>query len=71
MPSAPRPKLVSTAVVAEQYGVSERTVRRWITSGLIAGFRIGPRLIRVDLEEVAEALRLRIPNARGVTRRGR
>ena len=28
--------------------VSTRTVRRWIASGQLAGYRIGPRLLRLD-----------------------
>lgn len=47
---------------AKQYGsirtaaqiteVSEKTIRRWIADGLIRAERIGPRLIRVDLESL-------------------
>ena len=41
---------------SEQYGVSERTLRRYITQGKITGYRLGPRMIRVDLDEVEQLL---------------
>jgi len=48
---------------SEQYGVSERTLRRYIAQGKITGYRLGPRMIRVDLDEV-EALLEPIPTAK-------
>ena len=45
-------KLVSIAAAADHYGVSQQTVRRWIASGRITADRVGPRLIRVDLDEI-------------------
>ena len=35
---------------AEVYGVSTKTIRRWIAAGFIDAYRVGPRLLRVDLE---------------------
>jgi excisionase family DNA binding protein len=32
--------------------VSRQTVRRWIASGRITAYRVEPRLIRIDLEEI-------------------
>lgn len=34
---------------ALKYKVSEKTIRRWITSGTLEARRLGPRLIRVNL----------------------
>lgn len=34
---------------AEAYQVSQKTIRRWISAGIIDARRVGPRLIRVDL----------------------
>jgi len=48
--------LASLADAAQQYGVSIRTIRRRIADGTVGGYRIGPRLIRVDLNELAQAL---------------
>lgn len=33
---------------AEQYSISEKTIRRRITDGTLKARRIGPRLIRID-----------------------
>ncbi|WNG94993.1 AlpA family transcriptional regulator [Mycobacterium sp. ITM-2016-00318] len=38
-------------------GVGERTIRDWITRGLIKGYKINARLIRVDLNELDAAMR--------------
>lgn len=50
----------SLALGADYIGVSEKTIRRMISSGLITGYRVGPRLIRVDLNEL-DALASPIP----------
>jgi excisionase family DNA binding protein len=52
---------------ASHAGVSTRTIRRRIADGSITGYRFGPRVIRVDLDEV-ESLFKRMPAA---DRRGR
>jgi excisionase family DNA binding protein len=44
-------------------GVSTRTIRRRIADGSITGYRFGPRVIRVDLDEV-ESLFKRMPTAK-------
>jgi excisionase family DNA binding protein len=43
---------VSIAEAAAHYGVSDKSLRRWIAAGLIKAERIGPKLIRVDLESL-------------------
>lgn len=47
------PRLSSLAQVAEAFGVSERTVRRWIADGDIVAYRLGRRQIRIDTESLA------------------
>lgn len=47
---------------AEYLGVSDKTLRRMIASGVVTGYRAGPRLIRVDLNELDAMLRP-IPSA--------
>jgi excisionase family DNA binding protein len=37
---------------AERRGLSVPTIRRYITQGLIRAERVGPKLIRVDLDSV-------------------
>ena len=38
--------------VALTRNVSTKTVRRWITDGLIYAERVGPRLIRIDVNSL-------------------
>ena len=54
--------LVSIDQAARLVDVSSRTIRRRIADGSLAGYRFGPRVIRVDLDEV-ESLLTRIPAA--------
>jgi excisionase family DNA binding protein len=50
-----RPAPIKTT--SEQYDVSEKTLRRYIAEGKITGYRLGPRLIRVDLDEIEQLLK--------------
>ncbi|NMN93903.1 helix-turn-helix transcriptional regulator [Antrihabitans stalactiti] len=50
-------RLASIAVAAECCDVSTKTIRRYIAAGRITGYRIGPRLLKVDLEELDQLLR--------------
>jgi excisionase family DNA binding protein len=54
--TTPPERLESVTVAAARVGVSEQTVRRWIRLGIIRGYRIGPRQVRVDLDEVTQAI---------------
>lgn len=51
-----RPRLAPISTVADQYGLSEQTILQWISDGKVAAYRIGPRTVRVDLDEVAAEL---------------
>lgn len=42
---------------AEALSVSTRTIRRYIAAGRFKAYRVGPRLIRVDLSELDSAMR--------------
>jgi excisionase family DNA binding protein len=68
MPTQSPPKsarrLAPISVAADYAAVSTKTIRRWISSGRVAGYRAGPRLIRVDLAELDAMLRP-IPTAGG------
>ncbi len=55
--TALRRHLVNINQAAEHFGVSARTIRRYIAAGRVTGYRTGPRLIRVDLNEVDAMLR--------------
>jgi hypothetical protein len=47
-----------------------RTLRRYIAHGRLTGYRVGPRLIKVDLNEL-DAMASPIPTARGHGAAGR
>lgn len=57
-------RLESIPNAAQYVGVNPRTIRRWIASGHITGYRAGPRLIRVDLNEI-DVMLAPIPTAGG------
>ena len=66
-----RRDLASLTDAAEHARVSTRTLRRRISDGSLTGYRMGPRLIRVDLNELDAILRP-IPTAGdGALSRGR
>jgi excisionase family DNA binding protein len=50
-------RLANIAEAADYIGANPRTIRRYIASGRLTGYRVGPRLIRVDLNEVDALLR--------------
>ena len=52
-----RHTMITQQQAAEYLGVGERTVRQMIADGTLRGYRIGPRLIRLRLDEVEAALR--------------
>lgn len=42
--------------IAEYLGVDARTVRRYISEGVLPAYRVGPKVLRVDLNEVETLL---------------
>lgn len=48
--------LISTKQAGEMIGVSAQTIRNWIHSGLVTGFRVGPRRFRLDADELPKAV---------------
>ena len=44
--------LVSIEFAAGFFGVSKRTIRNWISKEILVGYETGPRLIRLDYEEI-------------------
>ena len=51
-------RMVSVQAAADMLGVSAKTIRRRIADGVIKGYRFGPRILRVDPDEVKAALRV-------------
>jgi excisionase family DNA binding protein len=50
--------------VAAYSGLPVRTLRDWVAKGLLPAYRIGPRQIQIDLNDI-DRLRVRIPAANG------
>lgn len=48
----PPRRYARVADAAEYVGVSEKTIRRLIDSGRLTTYRLGPRIVRVDLGQV-------------------
>lgn len=53
---------VTLSAAAEHLGVSQKTLRRMISQGRITAYRFGPRLVRVDANEL-DAIGTKIPAA--------
>ena len=49
-----RQHLISLAEAADRIDVSTRTLRRYIAAGRLTGYRVGPRLIKIDPTELAQ-----------------
>jgi excisionase family DNA binding protein len=49
-------KLITVADVVATYGLSERTVRRYLAEGVLSARRCGKRSIRLDAEQVEREL---------------
>lgn len=50
-------RLATLAEAAEYLQISPRTIRRRIADGSLTGYRLGSRIIRVDLAEVDSLMR--------------
>ena len=61
---APARRLVPLAQASVYAACSTKTLRRRIADGSLTGYRMGPRLIRVDLDELDQLLS-RIPTSGG------
>jgi excisionase family DNA binding protein len=46
------PELIGLQEAADYCDVSYRTARRWVSSGRLKAVRVGPRLLKVSLEEL-------------------
>lgn len=47
---------LSIAEAATTLNVSTKTIRRYIASGQLTAYRVGPRLLRLDRDQVAALL---------------
>jgi excisionase family DNA binding protein len=46
------PELIGLQQAAGRCGVNYRTIRRWIAAGRLNAYRVGPRLIKIDVAEL-------------------
>jgi excisionase family DNA binding protein len=60
MTQQPRRRFESLSQAAERTGLSVRTLRRRIAAGDLTAYRNGPRVIRLDPDDV-DRLMVRIP----------
>jgi excisionase family DNA binding protein len=51
------PELIGLQESADLCNVDPRTIRRWIAAGRINAYRVGPRLIKIDVAELDKVLR--------------
>ncbi len=47
---------VPLSEIAAEVGVCPRTIRRYIAAGRITAYRVGPKMLRVDIDEARAAL---------------
>ena len=59
-------KLISIREVCDHYGLSDKTIRRKIKTGDLTAYRVGPRLLKLDAEQVQAALLRRPANANDI-----
>jgi excisionase family DNA binding protein len=59
--SRPSRRLASLPEAAQYVGCSEKTLRRRVSDGSLPAYRLGPRLLRVDLADVDQLLLRRVP----------
>ena len=55
--AGPGPNTARLRAAASAKGVHEDTLRRMIKRGELTGYRLGPRLIMIDLDELDNVLR--------------
>ena len=53
-----RPRqLISLAEAAKYADVGSRTIRRYIATGRLRAYKVGPRLVKVDIDDLDALLR--------------
>lgn len=52
-----RRNYVTLQQAAEYLGVTDRTIRQMVSDGRLTGYRSGPRIVRLDLNEIDAAMR--------------
>jgi excisionase family DNA binding protein len=60
----PPRRFTSVEGAATYADVSQRTIWRWIHRGILPAHRVGPRLVKIDVNDL-DALAKRVPTAGG------
>jgi excisionase family DNA binding protein len=55
-PTPRRRHYVKQSEAAEYLGVTDRTIRQMIADGRLTGYRSGRRIVRIDLNEIDDAM---------------
>lgn len=50
-------RLVGINQASEYADVNPKTIRRWVSAGHVPAYRVGPRLLKIDLNELDAMLR--------------
>jgi excisionase family DNA binding protein len=56
-PIPPLHRLVPLDQAAADYGIHRRTIERWGADGKITLYKLGPKLLRVDVSELSAMIR--------------
>ncbi len=56
---------ITLVATAEHLGISVRGVRRLISSGELRAFRVGKHSVRIDVDDIAAALKPILPDGIG------
>lgn len=54
-------ELISIQQSADKLAVNPMTIRRWIQSGHLTAYRLGPRMVRIDVAELDNQLQVITP----------
>ncbi len=60
--SQPPRRYLTLSDAAEWLSLDEKTLRRWVSQGRLTAFRVGPKLIRLDADEIESMIRV-VPTA--------
>ena len=50
-------RLMTISAAAEYADVHPVTLRRWVAAGRLPAYRVGPRLLKIDLDELEAIIR--------------
>jgi len=54
----PPRRYLTLSDAAEWLSLDEKTLRRWVSQGRLTAYRVGPKLIRLDADEIENMVRV-------------